>query len=128
MLPRLDPNNTITHTSNPATPSNRRVHPPFSSPFPKEGTSVKNPSNKTKRPKSKTMTPSVRAGHKRAAKPKAIARSPRKVKTHQYFEIALIIKFPPFKKDLGSPNYLFSGSSEGFAGGTFQSFLETTLG
>jgi len=43
------------------------------------------------------MTPSVRAGHKRAAKPKAIAISPRKVKTHQYFEIALIMHVPPFK-------------------------------
>jgi hypothetical protein len=43
------------------------------------------------------MTPIVRAGHKRAAKPKAIAISPRKVKTHQYFETALIMHVPPAK-------------------------------
>jgi len=74
------------------------------------------------------MTPSVRAGHKREARPKAIAMTPRKVKTHQYFEIALIIKFHPFIKEFGSPNYFSSALLEGFAGGTCQSFLETTLG
>jgi hypothetical protein len=39
----------------------------------------------------------VRVGHRRAAKPKRIARTPRKANTHQYLESARIIKLPPGK-------------------------------
>jgi hypothetical protein len=45
------------------------------------------------------MTPSVRAGHKRAARPKTIAMIPRKLKIHQYFETALIIDVLPSKTE-----------------------------